>query len=95
MRYPDNLDCNQGILFAIADNVQIYATQKRLTMPDNNFTNLPTEALMNLLLLSTGDLLDALENNLDNGIEIKAKKKQVELIYSAIMEKNTVLTTRA
>ena len=45
-------------------------------------SNLPKETLVDLLLVAGGELLEAMEKK--DLIAIRAKQKQVDIIYSAI-----------
>ncbi|HEX6194144.1 MAG TPA: hypothetical protein VFZ42_17340 [Chitinophagaceae bacterium] len=56
-------------------------------MTDETLRALHLEGLMELLFQSTRELLEALERNSPDEIEIRTKKKQVQMLYDAILQK--------
>lgn len=56
-------------------------------MPHYTYRALPLEALYELLVSSTRDLLVAYDTQQDNMIAFKAVKKQVEVLLEVIEEK--------
>ena len=56
-------------------------------MTDETLRALHLEGLMELLFQSTKELLEALERATPDDIEIRTKKKQVQMLYDAILQK--------
>ena len=56
-------------------------------MTDETLRALHLEGLMELLFQSTKELLEALERTNPDDIEIRTKKKQVQMLYDAILQK--------
>ena len=56
-------------------------------MTDETLKALHLEGLMELLFQSTKELLEALERATPDDIEIRTKKKQVQMLYDAILQK--------
>ena len=56
-------------------------------MTDETLRALHLEGLMELLFQSTKELLEALERTSPDDIEIRTKKKQVQMLYDAILQK--------
>ena len=56
-------------------------------MTDETLRALHLEGLMELLFQSTRELLEALERTTPDDIEIRTKKKQVQMLYDAILQK--------
>jgi hypothetical protein len=54
-------------------------------MADSKFSNLSQDALVDLLLHSTKELIEAL-NKPDNQEEVNAKKKQAELLHALLVK---------
>ena len=56
-------------------------------MTDETLKALHLEGLMELLFQSTKELLEALERATPDDIEIRTKKKQVQMLYDVILQK--------
>ena len=56
-------------------------------MTDDTLRALHLEGLMELLFQSTRELLEALERTQPDEIEIRTKKKQVQMLYDVILQK--------
>jgi hypothetical protein len=63
---------------------RIFTIRNSFHMSESKFSNLPQDALVDLLLHSTRELLEAL-NKPNNQDEINGKKKQTELLHSLLV----------
>jgi hypothetical protein len=60
-------------------------------MTEATLKDLPLDVLIDMMIKSTKELLDAIEKNEEDGVEIRVKKKQLELVQGVILSKKTQL----
>ena len=53
--------------------------------------DLPLDILIDMMIKSTKELLEAIEKNEEDGIDVIVKKKQLQIIQSAILSRKTQL----
>ena len=58
-------------------------------MPGSPFKDLPLETLQDLLLKAVQELLEAMDA--EDQLAIKPRKRQVELLYNAIIQVKSIL----
>jgi len=68
-----------------------FIVAKLQAMTEATLRELPLEILIDMMIKSTKELLDAIERNEEDGIDIIVKKKQLQMIQAAILAKKTEL----
>jgi hypothetical protein len=60
-------------------------------MTEATLKELPLDVLIDMMIKSTKELLDAIEKNEEDGIDVIVKKKQLQMIQAAILTRKTQL----